>query len=123
MNGEEGEINAKAELGTATKLTNVVHPTDDQIAEGVPLTQAENAKKEKRNKWAKIGAAISITIAIVVVILIVALQRRRRRGLPDETENYFIKQNRRIGLIELQPKEKHDFTLIWLHGSQGSAMS
>ena len=121
MNGEEGKINAKTELGTESKLTNVVHPTDDQIAEGIPLTQTENAKKEKRNKWAKIGAAISISIAVLVVILIVAIQRRRR-GLPDETENYFIKQNRKIGLIELQPKEKHDFTLIWLHGSKGNAM-
>ena len=116
MNGEEGKINAKTELADESKLSNVVHPTNDQTAEDIPLTQAENAKKEKRNKWAKIGAAISVTIAVLVVILIVVLQRRRR-GLPDETENYFIKQNRRFGLIELQPKEKHDFTLIWLHGS------
>ena len=48
--------------------------------------------------------------------------QRRLRGLPDETENYFIKLNREIGFIELQPKEKHDFTLIWLHSSNGYRM-
>lgn len=69
---------------------------------------------ERKKKFIKIGAGVVLLVLIIVVALVIVLTRPRP-DLPSETDDYFIMRNPETGLIDLQPKGEHEFTLIWLH--------